>query len=367
MNKFTLRPYQKQAISETEAMISMGSINIILEASTGWGKTSYISGLCQLYNYENIVIMVNIEPLINQISETLTLMNIDHSILKAGREKDFDESKNIQIVMSQTFYSRYEKLNIKADKLIIDERHVEYDTPRTRHLIDTLKPNAIIACTATPYDSNGYALKNAEVISTASSNDLTDQGYLSPLKYYVPKWSELVDYSKVKKTGGDYNVAALDEVIGSDMHIEQVIQSMNQLKAKNKKTLVFCSTIEICNKITDALKKEKYNVSAYHSKNSKVDNERIMTSFKHNLPYVGSEAETDTQDLFKESTSHNPITTIVSVNKLAVGFDTPDIDLGVMIRKSLRKSIGVQSVGRIKRTSNSLDKLLEKLKENNES
>ena len=347
-----LRLYQQEAVDQTEAMIAFGSTNIILSAPTSFGKSIYIAALCKLYSEDNIVIMVNIESLIQQLSDTLTSMNLDHSIIKAGRDKDFDPDAKIHIMMSQTYYARAETLNIKADKLIIDERHKEYDTPRTRLIIDNLKPQCIIGCSATPYNSQGFLLSGSEIIETANGQTLTDQGFLTPLKYYVPRWAEKIDYSRVKKHGNDYTTGALDEIINTPKHVELIIESMNELNAKSKKTLVFCSSIAQADNIAEALKADGYNAIAYHSKKTKVQNERVLESFRNNTPFSGSDEDIDGRHLFNEQMDDSwksPITCLVSINKLALGFDVADIQLGVIARPSKIRSLMVQIVGRNKR------------------
>ena len=349
-----LRLYQQEAINQTEAMIAFGSTNLILSAPTSWGKSLYIAALCKLYSEDNIVIMVNIEQLINQIADTLTSMNLEYSIVKAGRDKDFNQDAKIHIVMSQTFYARADKLNLKADKLIIDERHKEYDTPRTQLLINSLKPKCIIGCSATPYDSQGFALYDSEVIETATGQTLTDDGFLTPLKYYIPRWSEKIDYSRVKKHGNDYTTGALEEIINTPKHIELIIASMNELDAKNKKTLVFCSSIAQADNIAEALKAEGYNSIAYHSKKSNIQNQRALESFRTNEKFTGSDEDIEGRHLFDDqldSSWNAPIKCLVSINKLAIGFDVSDIQLGVIARPTKIRSLMVQIVGRMKRLS----------------
>ena len=364
--KLVLRDYQQQALDEIEACIVFGSEEIVLDATTSFGKTAIMAGICEKYDDLHIVIMVNIEPLIDQIADTLKKMHISYSILKAGREKDFLPDARINIIMSQTYYARAESgtHDIKADLLIIDERHREYDTPRTEKLIKDLNPATIIGLTGTPYDANGFALKNAEIISTTSSKELTEQGYLSPLKFYVPRWAEDVNYAKVKRSGADYSLTSLDEIIGTPRHIANIIDSMNKLNAKNKKTLVFASTIEMCDKLENALDVAGYNAVAYHSKKSKKQNQRTMESFKNNIPYAGSDEQLSENNLFNsEDTTEQSVKCIVSVSKLNIGFSVEDIDLGVMVRKMGPRSLWVQSGGRLKRKSDSLNIILGKHKE----
>ncbi len=349
---FELRNYQQQAIDIIEGSVIMGSTNLILRAPTSWGKSAAISGLCKIYSDKHIVIMVNIEPLIGQISETLTAMDIDHSILKAGRESEFNENATIQIVMSQTYYARADKLSIKADILIIDERHIEYDTQRTTKLIKDLEPEVIIGTTATPWDSNGYKLKDSEIINTYGINELVAEGFLCPIKYYVPQWAEKIDYSKVKRSGSDYSMASLDEIVNTEKHIDMSVKAMNKLKARDKKTLVFCTSIDQCDHIARKLQEDGYQAIAYHSKNSKTQNQRILDSFTDQTPYTGSDDEHDNTDLFnhdEKQKDHASIKCLCSVAKLTTGFSDSSIELGVNLRATKVLSLLHQIVGRLMR------------------
>lgn len=324
-----LRKYQSTAIEETMCEIEMfSSENIILEAPTGSGKSVLISELCRRLD-GSVVVMVNISPLIEQISLHLDECGIPHSILKAGMEDSYDESQRVQLVMSQTFYARSENLDIECDYLIIDERHREYSTERTNHLEYKLKPKSIIGLTATPYDQAGYELPRAEYIRTISVKDLTEQGFLSPVKYFVPKWSTDLGLEDLRMSGADYSGSAVDEKFNNESYTNNVIASMNMMNAKDKKTLVFCNSIDQSEMITLALKADGYKAEAIHSKKDKNINEEILSSFKHS--------------------KGDAVKCLVSVSKLNIGFDVKDVELGVMLRPTKVRSLWIQTVGRLTR------------------
>lgn len=358
---FKLRQYQVEAIDAIEGNILFGEKNIILKATTSFGKSSVIAGLCERFNDKSISIIVNIEPLIDQIAVFLKLLNIDYSILKAGRESEFRASSRVHLIMSQTLYARLDKLDIKSDICIIDERHIEYDTKRTGDVLKHITPDVIIGMTATPYNQAGFALANAEIVETADTNWLTEQGYLSKVNYYVPRWAEKVDYSSVSKSGVDYNLSSLDSIINSKSNISKIVKAMNDMKCKDKKTLVFCTTIDQCNLIAEALSKDGYSAKAYHSDNSKNENEYILDSFKNNTKLFANTSENKT--LFDEnelSVDKDAVKCLISVSKLTTGFSVNDIDIGVSLRPSKVRSLVEQIIGRVRRTSNSLDELLSK-------
>ena len=328
------RQYQEDAIESAIGSVEVfGETNVVLEAPTGSGKSLIISELAKRLT-GNIVIVVNITPLIEQIAEHLTEMNIDFSIVKAGMDEHYNESHRVQLVMSQTFYSRAEKLGFSCDYLIIDERHREYNTERTNYIHEMLKPKATIGLTATPYDQAGYALSGSFLLPTVSVKELTEQGFLSRVKYLVPKWSTDLGLDELRMSGSDYSGSAIDEKFNNNEYMNQVLSSMNAINAQNKKTLVFCNSIAQCEAISDFLRANGYLSEAIHSEKHNKENDVILKSFKAcRTNEVGS---TNTRCL-------------VSVSKLNIGFDVKDIELGVGLRPTKVRSLYVQMIGRLTR------------------
>ena len=233
-------------------------------------------------------------------------------------------------------------------------------TDRTRDILRFLSPKARIGYSGTCYDQAGFALEGAEMLTTTTTIDLQNQGYLCPIKYYIPKWAEQVDYSQVKSSGNDYNNVELEKIINSPEHLALVIKSMNEMDAKNKKTLVFCSSIEQAEKVTEALNKAGYEAMSYHSKSN--NSEDILEAFKNNTPFKIKPKkqklkDLDTGDLFadgmdietKSSEPEKYIKCLVSINRLGIGFDCPDVVLGVQLRPTLVRSLFVQQVMRLAR------------------
>ncbi len=242
--------------------------------------------------------------------------------------------------------------------VIQDEIHREYHTQRTMKLLNDLKPDYRIGLTATNWDSNGFALHNSTTLRTVGAKELTEMKYIAPLKYYVPFKAQKKDYSKVKKSGNDYSISSLNEISNTEDHMNIMIDSLKQLKAKDKKILVFTNSIEQCNLATSFLVKNGYSAISYHSKNSDADNTRILDSFKHDRPFYG--LNEDEQSLFNQSAEPAPIKVLCSVAKLTTGFSVNSIDIGVILSPTLVLSKFHQMLGRVQRVSTPLDTLLEK-------
>ena len=325
------------------------------------GKSIIISKTAQeLSKNGKVVISITITALLDQIAEHLDLIGQSYSILKAGRESEFNPDEKIQLVQAHTLHARLSKSTIDADFYLQDEVHREYMTDRTRDILNFLKPKARIGYSGTCYDQAGFALEGAEMLQTTTVQDLQSQGYLCPIKYLIPKWSEQVDYSQVKSSGNDYNNVELEKIINSPEHLALVVKSMNEVDAKNKKTLVFCSSIEQADKVTEALVKAGYEAMSYHSKSD--NSEEILDAFRNNTPFVKKPKkqkmkDLETGDLFADDMqfSSEPkveekyIKCLVSINRLGIGFDCPDVVLGVQLRPTLVRSLYIQQVMRLAR------------------
>ena len=325
------------------------------------GKSIIISKTAQeLSKQGNVVISITITALLDQIASHLDMIGQSYSILKAGRESEFNPDEKIQLVQAHTLHARLSKSTIDADFYLQDEVHREYMTDRTRDILNFLKPKARIGYSGTCYDQAGFALEGAEMLQTTTVQDLQSQGYLCPIKYLIPKWSEQVDYSQVKSSGNDYNNVELEKIINSPEHLALVVKSMNEVDAKNKKTLVFCSSIEQADKVTEALVKAGYEAMSYHSKSD--NSEEILDAFRNNTPFVKKPKkqkmkDLETGDLFADDMqfSSEPeveekyIKCLVSINRLGIGFDCPDVVLGVQLRPTLVRSLYIQQVMRLAR------------------
>ncbi len=328
------------------------------------GKSFLISEtayrLAKRHPNKKIVISITISALLDQIAHHLKLVGTDYSILKAGRDSEFDPEKQIQLCQAQTLHARIDKLETKANYFIMDEVHREYQTKRTSEIIDKLDIEARIGYSGTPYDEAGFLLDNCELLRTTTAIDLQNQGYLCPIKYFVPKWAESVDFSNLKKSGNDYSEKDLNDIINTDNHLKMAIESMNQMNAKSKKTMVFCSGVEQADKFAKMLQDNGYNAYSYHSKTDKKEAEKILNAFINNEKYVQNIKESDQPTLFDnnnidELISGSDVTCLVSINKLGIGFDCPDVRLGVQLRPTKIKSLFIQQVMRLARIHPSKD------------
>jgi superfamily II DNA or RNA helicase len=351
-----LLDYQRTFVDEASSETMFGSNgDFFVNSCVSSGKSFMMSALAQELE-GRVVILISISALLDQIAEHLDIFEEKYSILKAGRESEFFPERRIQIVMAQTLHARLDKIDLKADFVIQDEGHREFRSTRTTDIMKHLQPISRFLFSGTCYDSNGFRFQDvSKIFNTVPMVDLIENGRLSDVNYYVPKWANAIDYDNVKLTGSEYNTSALEEIINSPGHILKVVDSMNHMKAKDKKTLVFCSSIEQCNIVAKALKDNGYLAEQVHSKIPSIDQDNILEAFKHNSVYEGHKEERSDSNLFTDDTNtpSRLVKCLVSVNKLGIGFSVEDVELGVLLRPTNIRSLYVQIAGRIYRSHSS--------------
>ncbi len=335
-----LRDYQEAAVSEIQFLVEQENHkDVVLSAATSFGKSIVLAELAKRLEGK-VIILVNITALIDQIAEHLTETGSDYSVLKSGYD-GFDPSKKIQLVMSQTFFARADTIDFgEVGYVLQDEAHREWKTSRTLKVLNKLKPLSRIGVTGTPYDESGYALEGVSaIVDSKPIPELEKEGYVAPLKYYVPKWSQLINYEDARSSGADYSGAAIDEIINTDEYAKMVVESMNKMDCKNKKCLVFANSIEHADTINAALAADGYHTFSYHSKNESLESEEALDSFRNNTLRAGTS--------LMDSEQRPAIKCIVAVSKISIGFSVSDIDIGIMCRPTKVMGLYRQMCGRI--------------------
>lgn len=322
MRVMKLRDYQRLILSDAKYGLKTNDIMVSI-ASMGAGKSLIIAQGAKDYAQEGktVVILVNISELIPQLKEYLDIFKVSHKIIKSGYELDhtqLDKSVSVWLIMEQSYNERKQKkIPINCDILIKDEIHIGMDGKRFNEIKESLNPSKILGFSGTPFSEQGYLIDGVDLhqlIHHGNAQELTDLGYLVPLHYYSTKLSEDIDYKDIKISGSDYTTKSLNSKLNSYEHIEIIVKSMNEMNAKNKKTLVYAISIEHAVSINKELLKNGYKSVAIHSKNDNTTNDNAIKNFDKKIGDIGS------------------IDCLVSVSKLTTGFNKPNVNLLVLCR-----------------------------------
>ena len=319
-----LRPYQETILDKLRAGFAAGHRAQILYLPTGGGKTEVaISMMAATAKKCNRAAMVlDRIVLCNQTSARLTKWDIDHGVMQAGHWR-YRPYERIQVCSAQTLEKRgsFPGLNV----LIIDECHAQRD--QTIEFIKNNPDVKVIGLTATPF-TKGLGATYTNVVCSATTEQLTNDGFLVPLKVYIAKE---IDMTGAKKVAGEWSqgeAGARGMQITGDV-VSEWVKKTAEIFGGPRKTIVFCANVAHGADLAQKFAEAGFNF--------------IPISYKDEDSFKAEAIE----DFSKPDTT---IHGLIACDILTKGFDVPDVMIGVSARpftKSL--SSHIQQMGRVMR------------------
>lgn len=325
MTGLVLRDYQQAGVEGLRAGFAEGHRAQILYAPTGGGKTELAIAMMEAVRKKGTRAAMVLDRIVlcNQTSARLDKYGIPHGVMQSGHWR-YRPYENVQVCSAQTLEKRGDFPGL--DLLIVDEAH---NTRRqTSELIKNNTRIKVVGLTATPF-TKGLGSIYTNVVKTATTELLVEQGNLTPLRVFLAKE---VDMTGAKKVAGEWSDAEATErgiKITGDV-VSEWVRKTHEIFQGPRKTIVFCASVA-----HGADLAEKFNAAGYNF---------VPISYKDTDEFKA--------DAFKEfakpdSTIHG----LIAVDVLTKGFDVPDVMIGVSARpfsKSL--SSHIQQLGRVMRS-----------------
>lgn len=332
-----LRPYQAEAITNLRRSLMQGRRRPLLVSPTGSGKTHVAVEIIRnaTAKGKNVLFLAPRRELIYQASERLAAHGVLHGIIMAG------ESRNIyakcQVASMDTLYVRGvrdERMMMPdADVVIVDEAHLS--VAPTRKQVLASYPNAIVVgLTATPARGDGKGLGEIydDLVQSWSIRQLTEAGFLVPVRYFAPSKPDLAGL-KLNKDG-DYQEKALANRVDQPQLIGDIVHNWFRL-ARDKRTVVFCVTRAHSRHVCDEFKAR--GIRAEH-----LDGETPLETRKAILARVAS-GETQV---------------LCNVFVATYGLDIPALECAVLARPTRNIALYLQTVGRVLRIADGKDEAI---------
>ena len=316
-----LRKYQIDAIDQIRDGMQAGIKSQILSCATGSGKTEMAVGIVQsaIEKGNSVAFLCDRTNLVKQASERFHLYGIEHGILQG--ENTTNELSQVMVCSSQTIEKRQSSLD-RFNLLIIDECHSQRKAVN-EYLIKA-KPY-VIGLTATPY-SEGLGNIYESIVSTASTADLAELGYLVPMR--VLSCTEINMEGVKKDNKGEWATGETSErVIATRGDIvAEWLQHTYQVFGKPVKTLCFAASVDDGAVLCESFQTLGYNFQQVSYRQKPKENARIIAEFKK----PGSQ-----------------IIGLVNSEMLVRGADVPDIQILISARPYRKSLISVlQMLGR---------------------
>lgn len=341
-----LRWYQEEAVEKTIDFISSEVGHPLVVLPTGSGKSLV---LCEIaYRFleiditKDVLVLSHIQEILEQDHKALKehFPDIEIGLYSAGLGSK--QKRKITVAGIQSVHSRPDLFR-NVGIVIIDECHLINPSQKGMYRKLLKEIDAVyVGLTATNFRlGHGYIHKGkdslfTDVVCDMSSienfNRLVREGYLSRL---ISKGTKMkMDVNKIKITGGDFNIGALNNAFDRDSITDVAVQEIIMFGKNYKKWLVFAIDTKHAEHISEMFKHYGYNVPCVHSK---------MTGDRHEV----------VKDLKEGS-----IRGVVNVNMLTTGLDVPDIDLIAMLRPTQSPVLHVQTIGRGLRVAEGKDHCL---------
>jgi len=327
-----LRPRQKIFVDKSVAALREHG-NTLGVAPTGSGKTIMLSGvtaqIVKNVNTSKACVLAHRDELTSQNKAKFSRVNpkITTSIFDATT-KSWDG--DVTFAMVQTL-ARNTSLMPKLDLLVIDEAHhaVANGYMSIINKAKELNPHCMIyGVTATPMrgDRKGLRPIFSNVSDQITLEELIASGHLVPPRTFVVDVGVREELTNVRKVASDFDMGEVEKIMNKRPITNAVVKHWKE-KAGNRKTIVFCSTVDHARNVCDAFNEDGVNAVLVHGELSKSERAAALKSYE----------EGDTQ-------------VVVNVAVLTEGYDYTPTSCVILLRPSSYRSTMIQMVGRGLRT-----------------
>ena len=315
------RKYQSEFVNNINIELARHR-RVIACAATGSGKSFVFEIIAKkaLAAGRTVLIISESTKIYDQIADK----NSGFEIARGKKHVIVSEGK-LYTAMAQTLARRpliihqFQKL-IQDYIIIVDEAHIGTPTKLLKKLIFEGDNNPyLIGFTATPDARIAKHLPKLYngFTETIGIDELIQQGYLCSYKHFARTRSDL---SGLEISGGEYSEKSHNKVFDKAVVYDGLIEDLR--KAKFNKAMVFVASIELAEKMNEALVQEGFKSISYHSK--KENGEYELAKF----------------------TKLNEANVCVSVASLTKGFDFPPVDAIFLVRKTKSLPLYLQMLGR---------------------
>ena len=328
-----LRKRQLQFVERSVAALHQHG-NTLAVGSTGFGKTVALSAVIGRMLTDKEVkacVLAHRDELTRQNVQKFSRVNpgITTSIVDA-KEKSWRGQTTFAMTPTLSRQSNLERMP-KLDLLVIDEAHHAAANSYRRiinHVRDRNPDCWIYGLTATPNRGDKKALRPifSNVADQVRLGELIRSGHLVPPRTFVIDVGAQDALKSVRQTVHDFDMKEVEEIMNKSPVTDAVIRHWKE-KAGDRKTVVFCSTVDHARNVCKAFNKADVNAVVVYGDLASNDRNAALQQYEKGDAKV-----------------------ISNVSVLTEGWDFQPTSCVILLRPSSYKSTLIQMVGRGLRT-----------------
>ncbi|MGB1173672.1 MAG: DEAD/DEAH box helicase family protein [Marinobacterium sp.] len=339
--RFTLRPYQQQAVDATLSHFRQTSESAVLVLPTGAGKSLVIAELARLAK-RKILVVTHVQELVEQNASKYAALGLNPGIYSAGL-KQRDTEHQVIFASIQSIARNLEQFDHEYSLIIIDECHrvSNHDESLYQQLIGHIKQNnpslKVLGLTATPYrlghgwiyhrDYRGFYRQSESTIFQHCIYDLPmrsliKQGYLTEPKLINAATAHYDFSALTPSANGLFAEREVNELLAKYPRVtEAICEQVVELASNRKGVMLFAASVRHAREILSYLPEG--------------DAELVIADTE-------AKQRTEIIDRFKQ----RQFKYLVNVAVLTTGFDAPHVDFIAILRPTQSVSLFQQMVGR---------------------
>jgi DNA repair protein RadD len=236
----SLRPYQHVAIEKLRISARLKHRRILLQASTGSGKTIVACEMIRLAisKSKRALFIAHRKEIILQSSQKLDAFGIEHGIIMARHARK--NTHAVQVASIQTLTRRDKP---EADLIIIDECHLSCSASY-KQIIDAYPNALVIGLTATPIRLDGRGLGEiySDIVEVVPMAQLIADGHLIKPRVFAPFTPDMKSVRTIK---GDYDATQTAAIMDNQRITGDIVKHwQSRLASKNNHLCIVSGTFQ---------------------------------------------------------------------------------------------------------------------------
>lgn len=327
-----LRPYQLGAAEAVERHWSARGPRATVELATGCGKTVIGGTLSRprLARGERVLVLVHRRELVHQLAEHLSALTGEQPGLVLGSEGERSYGAglvvaSIETLRRQAHLDRYLFHGMPTLAVVDECHHAGVGVGGYEKVLDALPGAFVLGLSATPWRTDGRGLVTGPVVFSRGIAEMTEAGYLAPLRWYRRVIDELhLGRVRTGQSQGERDFRAED--LSEEMRQGGVVAATARLVAavpRERPVLVFCVDVAHAHAVSAALAEVGTPAETVLGETGKHERREVLAKWRAGNLHA-----------------------ITSVGVLTEGFDFPELSCLVMARPTMSAGLYVQMLGR---------------------